>query len=74
MCEVGKGEVLGGGRGGEGGGGRRGERERGGLVVTLKTCGLKGMEKLFIERVRINECLSPTCLALAGLVQRTKPS
>jgi hypothetical protein len=36
------------------------------------------MESLFIDRVRINECLcdslSPTCLALAGLVQRTKPS
>ncbi len=36
------------------------------------------MERLFIDRVRINECLcdslSPTCLALAGLVQRTKPS
>ena len=36
------------------------------------------MERLFIDRVRINECLcdsfSPTCLALAGLVQRTKPT
>jgi hypothetical protein len=68
----GEGGGVGGGRGGgrgweEGGGGK-------GLVVMLETCGLKGMEKLFIERVRINECLSLTCLAIAGLVQRTKPS
>ena len=65
MCKVGKGRVL--GTGGWGGGVEL-------LDVTLEACGLKGMKKLFIERVRIDECLSPSCLALAGLVQRTKLS
>ncbi len=44
VCQVRKGKVL----GGKGGG-------AGGLVVTLTTCGLKGMEKLFIESVRIDK-------------------
>ena len=44
VCQVRKGKVF----GGKGGG-------AGGLVVTLTTCGLKGMEKLFIESVRIDK-------------------
>ena len=48
-----------GGRGGGhdvwGGGGEGGSMSR----VTFRMCGLKGMEKPFIELVRMNECVVP---------------